>query len=102
MWNLIVGFVMPILIALLQQPGLKNWIRATITAVVSIVAGFLTAYFNNQLDFQNIVSSVLVVGVAAITFYKGFWKPTGVAPAIENATSKTPPTVQQAHPDDLR
>ena len=87
MWNLIIGFLIPNLIAVLQQPGLKKWIRAVITAVVSIVCGFLTAYFNDQLNFQDIVGSILVVGVAAITFYKGFWKPTGVAPAIEQNTT---------------
>ena len=87
MWSLIVGFVLPNLIAILQRPGFPKRIRAVVTALASVVGGGLTAYFNDQFHSQGIVSSILVVGVATITFYHGFWKRTGVAPAIEQATS---------------
>lgn len=87
MWNLIVGFLMPNLIALLQQPWFSRAWRAVLTGVVCVVGGFLTAYFNGQFNFGDVIGSILVTLVAAITFYKGFWKPTKVAPAIENATT---------------
>lgn len=100
MWSTVIGFLLPNLVSIVQQPRFTPPIRASITAVACILGGFGTAYFNNQFNFQDIVGSVLLTGVSAITFYKGFWKPTGVAPAIENATSKTPPTVQDLHPSD--
>lgn len=100
MWNLIVGFLMPNVVAVLQQPKFTSQVRAGIMLAVALVGGAGTAYFNDLFNFGDVVGSILIVGVSAITFYKGFWKPTGVAVAIENATSKTPPTVQQAHPDD--
>lgn len=100
MWNMIVGFLMPNVVALIQQPRFSTQARAAITALASVLGGLGTAYFTDQFTIGDVVGSILVTGVAAITFYKGFWKPTGVAVGIENATSKTPPTVQQAHPDD--
>lgn len=87
MWNLVVGFLVPNLIAVIQQPRFTDNTRAVITFVVSILGGLGTAYFTGQWNTQDIVGSCLIVAVAAITFYKGFWKKTGVAPAIERATS---------------
>lgn len=100
MWGLVVGFLVPNLVAVIQQPRFTPPVRATITAVVSVIGGAGTAYFNGLFNPGDIVGSILICGVTAITFYKGFWKPTGIATTIENATSKTPPTVERLHPDD--
>jgi len=100
MWNLIVGFLAPNVIALLQQPKWPSQVRSLIMFAFAIVAGGVTAYLNDQWNTTDIIGSILVVGVTAISFYKGLWKPTGVATSIENMTSPTPPTVEQAHPDD--
>lgn len=100
MWNLIVGFLAPNIIAIVQNPKMTSQVRALITFTVAIIGGLVTAYLNGLFNFGDIVGSILTVGVAAITFYKGLWKPTGVAVSIENATSSTPPTVMQRHPDD--
>lgn len=100
MWNLIVGFLAPNLIAVVQQPKFTPAIRATIMFAASVVGGVVTALLNDQFNFEDVLGSILIVGVSAITFYKGLWKPTGVATGIENATSKTPPKVEDLHPSD--
>jgi hypothetical protein len=87
MWSLIVGFASPLIISVVEQPRWTASVRALITALVCIIFGALTAYFEGALTAERWVEAALVVGVAAITFYKGLWKPTGVAPAIEAATS---------------
>lgn len=89
MWNLVVGFVLPMLIAVLQQPRFSKQSRAIITAVVCALGGAGTAYFNEDFQAGDVVGSILIVAVATITFYKGFFQPTGVSGAIESATSKT-------------
>lgn len=99
MWSLIVGFLAPPVISVIQQPKWSDTARAVFTSIFAVVAGGATAYFNGEFRAGDIVGTILVIGVAAITFYRGFFKPTGISPAIENATSKTPPTAQQAHPD---
>lgn len=87
MWSLIVGFASPLLIAVVQQPKWSNATRAVVTALIAVLLGLGTAYFNDMFSGQDIVGSVLVVLVSAITTYKGLWHPVGLAPAIENATS---------------
>lgn len=87
MWSLVVGTLLPPLISVIQQPTWPDWVRAVATAAIALVVGGLTAYFTGDLEGKTLVSSFLVVLVAAITTYKGFWKPTSVSPRIEAATS---------------
>jgi len=87
MWTLIVGFLLPNVIALVQRPTFGKRTRTAITGVFCAVAGVGTAYLTGDFNGKDIVSSVLIVGVSTITFYKGFWKSAGVAPAIEEKTS---------------
>jgi hypothetical protein len=88
MWNLVVAFALPHIIALVQQPRWSNTVRVVVAAVVSIIGGGATAYFND--DFHNwhdVVGSILIVLVGAISFYNNFWKHTGIPQALEAATS---------------
>lgn len=92
MWNLIVGFLSAtFVLPVIQQPHWSEGTRAVVTFVYSIVVGLGTAYFTGAFshltDVSAGVTSVLLTMVAAVASYKGFAKPTGVAPAIEAATS---------------
>jgi len=96
MWNLIVGFISAtVILPLIQQPTWTARTRAAVTFVYSVVAGLGTAYFTGAFDhFTDVragISSVLFTLVAAIGSYKGFAQPTGIAPALEAATSPGPP-----------
>lgn len=84
---LIIGFVSPHLIAILQQQRFKNWQRVGIAVLWSAVAGVGTAFFTGEFTGLSVVSSFLLVLVSTITFYKNFWKPTGITGAIEHATT---------------
>jgi small basic protein len=90
MWALIVGFVMPLVIAVVQRSTWTQTVRALVMAVSSLIAGGLTAYFAGQLNGVDVTTSVLIVAIAAIASYVGFWRPTTVAPKIEAATSPKP------------
>lgn len=88
MWNLIVGFALPHLIAVVNQPTWSKRFRVATTVVISMVFGGITTYFNGDLsDTSTLVSSILIVLVAAISFYKNLWKQTGIPQAIESTTS---------------
>lgn len=87
MWSVIVGFFLPAVIAVIQQPTWSQPVRAIVTFVVSLVAGAGTAYFNGDLTAADWVSASLIILVSAISIYKGLYQPTGVGPAIETATS---------------
>jgi hypothetical protein len=97
MWNLIVGFLSAtFVLPVIQQPTWTSGRRAVVTFVYSIVVGLGTAFFTGAFDqlsdVRAGVTSVLLTMVAAIASYKGFAQPTGVAPAIEGATSPEPPS----------
>lgn len=96
MWNLIIGFLSAtFVLPVIQQPAWTSGTRAAVTFVYSIVVGVGTAYFTGAFSHLTGVSagvtSVLLTMVAAIASYKGFAQPTGVAPAIEAATSPAAP-----------
>lgn len=96
MWTLIVGAVLPALIATIQQPGWSPRLRSIVTVAVCVVVGGGTSWLTGDLHIEAIVTSILTVLVAALSTYKGFWKPTGIAPTVEALTSGTtvpPPAV---------
>lgn len=89
MWALLVGSLLPPLVAVVQQPGWSRGLRAVVGVVCSLVVGTVTVYLEQDgLDFgKDLVGTVLTVMVASQATYNNFWKPTGVAPAVESSTS---------------
>jgi hypothetical protein len=85
MWLLVVGFLMPLIIAVVQQPGWSEPVRALVMAVACILAAVGANYFNGALGIPvaQWAEQILLIAVTAIATYKGFWQPTGIAPAIE-------------------
>lgn len=95
MWELIVGFVSAtFVLPVIQQPTWTAKRRSLVTFAYCIAAGLGTAYLTGAFDGANdastAVSAVLFMLVSAVSMYKGFSKPTGIAPAIEDATSPDP------------
>ena len=86
LWSLIVGFFTPPVLAIIQQGGWSSRVRAVVAFGAALVAGAGTAYFQGDLTGRRFVEAALVVLVAAIATYQSFWKPTGVAPAIQKVT----------------
>lgn len=87
MWALIVGFGLPMVVAILQQPQWSNRVRVAVSVVASIVAGAGTAFFTGEFTGRGILSCALVVCVASIATYQNLWKPTKIAPMIEAKTT---------------
>lgn len=85
--SLVIGFFMPIIVAAIQQPKWSSGARAVITFLVCVIAGGVTVYFKGGFTGQRIGTSALLILVAAIATYKGLWQPTGIAPAVEKATT---------------
>jgi hypothetical protein len=85
--NLIIGFFSPILISVITRPGWDPRLKTLVMVGVSVVVGFLTALFSDQLNLEDVTSAILTTMVASITAYYGVFKPSGVSPKIELATS---------------
>jgi hypothetical protein len=88
MWSLVVGFLSPPAISVVQQPRWSPRTRAVVAFALCSVFGAGTAWFTGELTGRSVVSGSLVVLVAAIAAYKGLWGPVGVTAAVESATSR--------------
>lgn len=87
LWAAVVGALMPGLIAVVNRPSWPAWARAAVAVVVSVIAGAMTAYLGGDLHGISIVRAILLTLFSALGFYKLIWHPSGVAVAIEKATS---------------
>lgn len=101
---LAVGPLLPLLVAVVQQPNWSPRVRSIASVVISILAGTVTYVADAGLDFSNppaIVAVIVGTILASNVAYKTIWQPTGVAPAIEYATSPTAPSreIREENPD---
>lgn len=87
MWALIVGFLSPIVIAVVQRPTYGNQVRVLIMVAWSGISGTGTAWLAGEFTGRGITSCVLLVVISAISSYQSIWKPLRVAPVIEAKTS---------------
>lgn len=88
MWALIVGFVLPPVLAVIQQTSWSNRLRAVVAFLACLAAGTGTVFLQQEdISWTEWVSTTLLVLVTAIATYQSFWKPTGIAPGIETKTN---------------
>jgi len=77
-------------LAIIQQPKWPSTVRAVVTFIACVIAGLITVAVAGDLNFSDPnqwITSVLFVLVTAVATYKGFWKPTNIAPKIEGTSS---------------
>lgn len=93
LWGLIVGTVLPPVIAILQRSASPP-VRVAVMLLSSLVAGIVTVdladnqHLDLSMDFDdaNLWATVAAVGTAAATFYRNVWRPSGIAGSVERAT----------------
>lgn len=86
--GVVVGSLLPNLIAVIVQPGWRREVRGLATFGVCVVAGLLIALLEGRLgDGRDVAASVVAVLIASQVLYQTLWRPSGIAPAIERATS---------------
>lgn len=88
-WSIIVGFLMPAVIAIVNQSTWSKTLRGLVAFASSLVAAFVTTYLETGFDTEDFVKSGIFVFGAAVVTYHTWWKPSTIAPRIEIATSPT-------------
>lgn len=91
LWAAALGYVLPPVIALVVQPRWHGWIKGALMLLVATGDGLGTAYFNDQFHGKPTVTCVLTAAIAIGVAYHTVWKPSGIAPGIERATSTRGP-----------
>lgn len=85
-WGLLVGVVLPLLTAVVQQPRWSPTVRRAVAVAAAVVGGVLTCLADGTLaDGGTVLETVAVVLVASQALYATLWQ--RAAAAVETATS---------------
>ncbi len=87
MWSALVGALLPPVVAIINQPRWPAWLKGAVAVGTSVVVGGVTAALQGDLTGRSWVSSALIVATLAIGSYHQLWKPSTIAPKVEEATS---------------
>lgn len=83
----LVGVLLPLLVAIIQQENWSAHVRTLIGVICIIVATTVTAWAEGKLNLHDWATSLITIFTLTQVSYHTLWKTTGVAPAIEHATS---------------
>lgn len=93
-WSLLVGGLMPLLIAVVHQPKWSAAAKSKVAVGAAVVGGIATAAATGGIGHgETVVTAIGAVLLASQTAYHAIWRPTQVAPAIEFATARAEVTV---------
>ena len=86
--GIVVGFVTPLIVSVLQQPNLSKRQRTIVAIAASVVLGGGTAYATGLFaDTSSLLTILVVLYTASETFYQKLWKQTGITESIEAKTT---------------
>lgn len=86
--SMLEGLVIPLIVGLITKARANRAVKSVSLAVLSVIAGLisLAAKADGNIDLYTSAEAIITAFITAIASYYGFWKPTGVAPAIAGAT----------------
>lgn len=101
------GFLVPLAVGALTKIHASRGLKAVLNLVLSAIAGGLAVAITSNGDVQlsTWIAGITQTFVVSIASYYGLWKPTGVAPAVQQGTAtlgigpSTPPPAQNR--DDI-
>lgn len=88
-WSALVGFVIPILVAVVVQSKWSRAVRTVIGVAASLVAATVTALVEAKLTAGTWATSSIWVLTTAMVSYRNIWVPLGAAPWVEQKTNVT-------------
>lgn len=102
-WGVIVGFLLPLVTSVVQQPTWSTRTRVLVSLVASTIVGIVTVLVTTQLgDLDTspvgILATIAAVITAAEATYQKLWQPSGIAGSIERATSRARHRAEDPYP----
>jgi hypothetical protein len=87
-WGIFAGVFTPILTSIAQRKTWSGPKRTFVGLGISVVIAVLTCLADGTFDHtKTLLATVAAVTLVSVTTYHGLWKPSGVAPKIESATT---------------
>jgi threonine/homoserine efflux transporter RhtA len=81
------GVAMPFIIALINQTKWNPKVRGLFAFLLCLGSAAGLAALHGTLTFADWRNSAVLVTGSALVMYHALWKPSGLAPAVESATS---------------
>jgi len=86
--GIVLGFVTPLAVSVLQQPNLSKRQRTAVGVLAALVIGGLTAYGTGLFDdAKNALELIVVLYLASEAAYQRLWKQIGLTQQIEAKTT---------------
>lgn len=87
-WQLLLGIILPLVIALITKRDWSRGAKSGAMLAVSAIATVVGLYLNGTLyqGGMDVVGQFLKVCLAVISFYYGILQPLGITDAIHDAT----------------
>jgi hypothetical protein len=92
-WSILVAFLLPNAIALVNQTHWSKPLRAVVSFAICVLTAIVDVIIQGKLNGKDVAGTLVLVAFVAYTSYTLFWKPSNIAPAIEAATSTNRPVV---------
>lgn len=87
LWAAALGYLLPPVIAIVNQPRWSGPLKALLALLVAAADGLGSAYFTSEFTGKSIVTCILTGAIAIGVAYHTLWKPSGIVDTIEHATS---------------
>ncbi len=86
--GVVVGSLLPNVIAIAVQPTWRSETRGLVAFGICAVAGLLIALLQGDIRHgQDVAAGVVTVLITSQVLYQTLWRPSGIAPAIEEGTA---------------
>ena len=84
--ELLLGAILPLLIAVIKRVNAPQWVNALIALVIYVIVGILAVVVSGKpIDINNLVPTIALFTAAGTVAYQLFWKNWG-DPQINQAT----------------
>lgn len=87
MWTMFLGVFAPLLVAVINQWHWPGWLKVLVTGIVCTLLAVGQLFYTGHLDGHDLPRTALVLALTAVAAYHWVWRPSGLAPSIEIATS---------------
>lgn len=83
----LVAAVLPLLLAVVNRPQWPSEVKSLLAFGVCVVVGIIVAWATDHWNRDGIILNIGAVFALTNAAYQAVWKPTKVAPTIEEKTS---------------
>lgn len=89
LWSTVVGFALPPVLSVVMRAQWRPETKGLAAFAACLIAAAGTVWLRGDLRHgADLASSFLLIFSGAIATYRLYWRPTGIAPAIERATDR--------------